>query len=123
MPEIQFMDKKKAEHFEAVLKELLVEHIKKRRGLEESKENLSQYAIEMEERAANEQMALGLETMDDQAGGMISAIENALYRLREGLYETCESCGGAISLKRLEVIPWTTRCIDCGKEAERRRGR
>ena len=117
------MDKQKAEHFEAVLKELLVEHIEKRRGLEESKENLSQYAIEMEERAANEQMVLGLETMDDQAGGMISSIENALYRLREGLYETCESCGGPISLKRLEAIPWTTRCIDCVTEAERRRGR
>lgn len=121
MPEIQFMDKKKAEHFEAVLKKLLVEHIAKRRGLEESKENLSQYTIEMEERAANEQMALGLETIDDQAGGMISAIETALYRLREGLYDTCESCGRSIALKRLEAIPWTTRCIDCVAEEERRR--
>ncbi|HBG18412.1 MAG TPA: hypothetical protein DDY32_03825 [Desulfobulbaceae bacterium] len=117
------MNKEQKEHFEAVLKQLLVEHINKRRGLEESKENLSQYAIEMEERAANEQMVLGLETMDDQAGGMISAIENALYRLREGLHDTCESCGGTISLKRLEAIPWTTRCIDCVTEEESRRGR
>jgi len=117
------MDKKTAEHFEAVLKKLLVEHIEKRRGLEESKENLSQYAIELEERAANEHMTFGLETMDDQAEGMISAIENALYRLREGLYDTCESCGGAISLKRLEAIPWATRCIDCVTEEESRRRR
>lgn len=117
------MDRAKTEHFEAVLKELLVEHLKKRQRLEESKENLSQYAIELEERAANEQMALGLETIDDQAGGRISAIENALYRLREGLYDTCESCGGRISLKRLEAIPWATRCIACVAEEERRRGR
>lgn len=117
------MDREKTEHFTAVLKELLVEHLKKRQRLEESKENLNQYAIELEERAANEQMALGLETIDDQAGGRISAIENALYRLREGLYDTCESCGGTISLKRLEAIPWTTRCIDCVTEEERRRGR
>ena len=117
------MNKEQKEHFEAVLKQLLVEHIKKRRRLKESKANLSQYAIELEERAANEQMVFGLETMDDQAGGMISAIENALYRLREGLYDTCESCGGTISLKRLEVIPWTTQCINCVTEEEFRRGR
>lgn len=115
------MDKQKIQHFEAVLKDLLVERIEKRRGLEESKDNLKPDAIEMEERAANEQMVIGLETMDDQAGGMISAIEDALYRLRAGMYDTCESCGGTIAEKRLEAVPWTTMCIDCLTEEERRR--
>jgi RNA polymerase-binding protein DksA len=113
------MEKKKEEHFERLLKDLLVQHIEKRRGLEESKDNLNEYAIEMEERAANEQMAIGLETMDDQAGGMIASIENALYRLREGLYDTCESCGGPIAVRRLEAVPWTSLCIDCISELER----
>lgn len=117
------MDRNRAQQFETVLRKLLAEHIEKRRTLEASKANLSEYAIEMEERAANEQMAIGLETIDDQAGGRISAIENALYRLREGIYDTCENCGGSISLKRLEAIPWTTQCIDCVHEEERRRGR
>lgn len=117
------MDKEQTEHFEAVLKELLVEDLKKRQALEQSKENLNQYEIEQEERAANEQIALGLDTIDDQAGGRISAIENALYRLRQGLYDTCESCGGPIARKRLEAIPWTTRCIDCVSAEERRQGR
>lgn len=117
------MNTKQTEYFDTLLRRLLIEHLEKRRGIEVSKENLSEYAIEMEERAANQQMAIGLETIDDQAGGRIAAIENALYRLRAGVYETCETCGGTISLKRLEAVPWTTQCIDCVSEAERLRRR
>ena len=40
-------------------------------------------------------------------------IERALSRLDDGTYGSCESCGGAIALERLEAIPFATTCFSC----------
>jgi RNA polymerase-binding transcription factor DksA len=109
------MRKENMQFFETQLKKLHDEHIEKRRRLEESIQSLSLNEIEFEERAANVQMAGGLDRLDDQEEVRLAAIEHALDRLRLGEYETCESCGGTISTKRLEAIPWTTQCIACAK--------
>ena len=88
--------------FEDLLKRLHQEHVEKRKRLEESRQNLSENQIEFEENAANAQMATPLEQLDDQEEDRLVAIERALDRLRTGLYGTCESCGAAISTKRLK---------------------
>jgi DnaK suppressor protein len=50
---------------------------------------------------------------------LLSDIELALQRLREGTYGICESCGQEISDRRLQALPWTQLCLEC---AEKRQG-
>ena len=45
-------------------------------------------------------------------------IEDALFRINDGTYGACESCEKKISLKRLQIMPLTTLCIDCQEAAE-----
>jgi len=44
---------------------------------------------------------------------------HALQRIAAGVYDRCESCGGKMSAARLNALPYTDRCIDCQREAER----
>lgn len=46
-------------------------------------------------------------------------IERALERIKNGQYGICENCEAPISLARLNVLPYATRCIKCQLEAER----
>ena len=39
----------------------------------------------------------------------------ALERLDKGEYGICESCGVAIPIARLEVLPYTTLCVECAQ--------
>jgi RNA polymerase-binding transcription factor DksA len=48
----------------------------------------------------------------------IAQLEEALERLAEGTYGTCESCGQAIDPERLEALPQTRLCIDCARERQ-----
>ena len=40
-------------------------------------------------------------------------IEEALARLKEGTYGTCEDCGKPIPKVRLNVLPYTATCVHC----------
>lgn len=44
---------------------------------------------------------------------LLREIEEALERLRERTYGTCQDCGLPISRKRLEAIPWASYCVSC----------
>lgn len=48
----------------------------------------------------------------------LTRIDEALRRLKEGRYGLCEDCGAEISLKRLQVAPYTSCCIDCQTKRE-----
>jgi DnaK suppressor protein len=52
---------------------------------------------------------------------LLRAIEEALARIRNGTFGTCEACRNPISQARLEAVPWTRHCRDC-KERETRTG-
>lgn len=43
----------------------------------------------------------------------LEAIERALQKMEQGSYGICESCGAAIALKRLEILPATRICLAC----------
>lgn len=47
-------------------------------------------------------------------------ITSALARMPEGTYGNCVGCGNEIDLRRLQVVPWSQRCIVCHEESERR---
>jgi len=50
-------------------------------------------------------------------------IEDALTRIRQGSFGTCEECDCAIPAKRLEIRPEARLCVDCQAEEERHFGR
>jgi len=46
----------------------------------------------------------------------LADVENALSKLDEGGFGTCESCGQTISIDRLEAKPAARFCIDCASK-------
>lgn len=54
----------------------------------------------------------------DRERRLLSKIKHALDRMANGEYGACESCGAAITFKRLMARPVATLCIDCKTEAE-----
>jgi DnaK suppressor protein len=44
---------------------------------------------------------------------LLREIEEALLRMREGTYGTCQDCGLPVSKKRLEALPWARFCVSC----------
>ena len=44
---------------------------------------------------------------------LVEDLDHALARLDAGTYGTCEPCGAAIALERLEAIPHARLCVAC----------
>jgi len=59
--------------------------------------------------------------MSAAARRTVDEIESALGRMAQGLYGSCELCGGRIPVARLELIPWAHFCVKCKSRGERRR--
>lgn len=61
----------------------------------------------------------------DRERKLLAKIDEALRRLEEGEYGTCEACGEPIGLERLKARPVTTLCIECksAQEGEERKTR
>jgi DnaK suppressor protein len=49
---------------------------------------------------------------------LLKKIDEAIARIDGGTYGVCESCGGQITMKRLEARPVTTLCIECKTRQE-----
>lgn len=58
-------------------------------------------------------------SMRQRLADRLEAIEQAITRLREGTYGTCETCRSPISEERLEFRPDTRYCRDHQAEMER----
>ena len=43
----------------------------------------------------------------------LKLIEEALVRIKDGTYGTCEDCGAEIPKVRLNVLPYTASCVHC----------
>ena len=55
-----------------------------------------------------------------RASRILSDVDAALRAMSEAVYGACGECGGPISLKRLEAIPWASHCVGCQQFIERR---
>jgi len=50
---------------------------------------------------------------------LLIKIDEALHRLNDGTFGSCETCHEAIDVKRMEARPTTTQCIDCKEASEK----
>jgi DnaK suppressor protein len=57
-----------------------------------------------------------LATEEDTLG----AIEQALERIENGTYGTCEECNGSIPKARLDALPHTPVCVKCAATRDAR---
>ena len=119
---------KKSEHERKIaLRKLLIN--KREEILREAKEEISKYI-------KGETSQLVETALDDGDWSIINLIEDinlrqlsthketllkideALRKLDEGTYGTCEECGDAINEARLKVMPFAIYCIDCQEKRE-----
>jgi DnaK suppressor protein len=67
------------------------------------------------------QRALELKLLGRQ-NFMLKKIDNALFKIKNGTFGTCEECDGNIEINRLRARPVATQCISCKEEEERNEG-
>ncbi len=58
--------------------------------------------------------------LEENAEHLLLEIEDALGRIDEGTYGTCEACGKPIGEDRLQAVPWARLCIDDKRAQEGR---
>jgi DnaK suppressor protein len=44
---------------------------------------------------------------------LLGKVNRALEKVQAGTYGICESCGKAIPVERLDVLPYSTLCVEC----------
>jgi len=71
-------------------------------------------AYDDSERELNSQLA-ALE------GRELVRIEAALTAMRDGRYGLCDGCAKPIPIARLQVLPYTSSCVECQRTVEGRR--
>ena len=50
---------------------------------------------------------------------LLNRIDEALQKIDEGSYGTCENCEKPISFKRLKAVPYAKLCIKCKEDEEK----
>lgn len=60
--------------------------------------------------------------LGDRDREKLANIEDALIRVKDGTYGTCEECGEPIGEERLKILPFTKVCVDCKSKNEREHG-
>ena len=58
------------------------------------------------------------EGLEEGAQQTLKDIDDALRKIENGSYGTCEVCGKAIAPERLAAIPWARLCIDDQRKAD-----
>jgi DnaK suppressor protein len=58
------------------------------------------------------------QSLSNHARNLLSQIDDAMRRMDAGTYGTCERCGQAIEIARLEALPYATLCMDCKRRDE-----
>ncbi len=66
-----------------------------------------------------------LETQQEQSievnvQALLTEVEDALKRIEDGTYGFCVVCGKYIPEKRLEALPWASRCVKDQAQLEQR---
>src|ERR1700726_1779586 len=73
-----------------------------------------------------EDMAVDFQEMQQEQSirvneqALLTEVQQALERIKQGTYGKCVDCGRPIPEERLEAIPWAARDIQCQAQLEQR---
>ena len=54
--------------------------------------------------------------MIDELNVQLTAVDKALFRIQDGTYGVCTSCGTVIDIHRLKLLPYAQLCLSCEKK-------
>ncbi len=121
------MNKRDLKHFEQRLIEERIKLLKELGYFEDKIFNSSQrdaagdlsaYSVHMADQASDAQEREKAYHLASAEGRLLYHIDEALARIKEGTYGTCQTCSGKIRKPRLEVVPHARLCIACKKAEE-----
>ena len=70
------------------------------------------------DRADDNYMKEFLFSLSENDRRLLRLVELALHRMDEGDFGQCGACGEAIEAKRLQAVPWASRCLGCQEKLE-----
>lgn len=114
-----FMNSTQLEYFRQKLLRWKAELLAESTGTLNSLQEDTHSEPDIADRASSEtDRAIELRTRDRERK-LISKIDDALQRIRDGEYGYCEETGEPIGLKRLEARPIATLCLEAQERHER----
>lgn len=109
----EYMNPKQRQHFLEILEkwknQLLAEALQTVKDLQGED---GSFADPLDRAVQEEDFSLKLRTRDRERK-LILKIDEAIQRIESSEYGYCEMCGAEIGIRRLEVRPTATQCIDC----------
>jgi len=113
-PKKEGVDKKALTRFKKILLKEREDIIGEVKQISESSKEMGQDGIQdIGDEAANIYNKQILLSLSENERVRLQEVDEALDRIANGTYGTCEECGGPISLKRLEVRPVAKYCVPC----------
>ena len=82
--------------------------------------DLSAYTVHMADMAADtyeRELSTNLVSSEQQ---VLYQIDDALKRIEEGVFGTCQQCAKPIALSRLKAVPYASLCISCQRSKEQK---
>ena len=126
------MDKKDLEKFKELLEKIRARLAGDLKHLEndslntnqrEASGDLSGYSFHMADMATDNfdrEFTLGLASNEQQT---LNTIDDAIRKIDDGTYGTCEECAKMITMKRLAAMPHARLCIKCQEIEEKKKRR
>ena len=109
----EYMNARQLTHFRKMLEEMKRELSQDIDRTVHTMQDEATIFADPNDRASQESdMSLELRNRDRERK-LIKKIDETIQRIDAGEYGYCDSCGVEIGLKRLEVRPTATLCIDC----------
>jgi RNA polymerase-binding protein DksA len=108
---------KDLEKFKKKLEKLKAEILKIIHSHEQDESSPDHSIDEVDQASELMEKMMGFATSSSFRANM-KMVDEALKRIELGEYGKCKNCGNEISIKRLEVLPFTQFCIECQKEFE-----
>ena len=71
---------------------------------------------DFEEQASQTQNDEVVDSLEAETRAELQQIDHALERIGQGIGDECEQCGNDIDPRRLQVLPYTTVCVDCAAD-------
>ncbi|NWO05508.1 MAG: TraR/DksA family transcriptional regulator [Alteromonadaceae bacterium] len=71
---------------------------------------------DFEEQASQTQNDEVVDSLENEAKEELAQVTHALARIDSGEGDECEKCGEPIDPRRLQVLPYTTFCVDCAAD-------
>jgi DnaK suppressor protein len=109
----EYMNPQQLAHLEQILlawRQSLMEEVD--RTVTHMKDEAANFPDPSDRASQEEEFSIKLRARDRERK-LIKKIEDALERLNDDDFGYCEACGIDIGLRRLEVRPTATLCIDC----------